>query len=117
MNFRLTLITSVSVLALAGCASHLKKPGETHDLITQELKTAAESRSKAAEMALQNALLPPAQSMIEAKALEHRFDLSVNNAPAKDVFLALVAGSNYSMILSPDVGGSITVSLKNVTVF
>jgi MSHA biogenesis protein MshL len=48
--------------------------------------------------------------------LEPRFDLTVNNAPARQVFMGLVEGTPYSMILHPDVSGTISLNLKEATV-
>ena len=46
-----------------------------------------------------------------------RFDLSVNNAPAAQVFMQIGNGTPYSMLVTPEVSGNVTVTLKNVTVF
>ncbi|NRF71115.1 pilus (MSHA type) biogenesis protein MshL [Aquincola sp. S2] len=51
---------------------------------------------------------PPAGS-------QARFDLSVNNAPAAQVFLQLGAGTPYSMLVSPEVAGNVTLTLKDTT--
>jgi MSHA biogenesis protein MshL len=48
--------------------------------------------------------------------LEPRFDLSVNNAPARQVFMGLVESTPYSMVVHPEVGGNVTLHLKNATV-
>src|SRR5258708_36493016 len=48
--------------------------------------------------------------------LEPRFDLNVSNAPASQVFMSIVSGTRYSMLLHPEVSGTISVSLKDVTV-
>lgn len=45
-----------------------------------------------------------------------RFDLSVSNAPAAQVFLQLGAGTQYNMLVAPEVTGTITVALRNTTV-
>ena len=45
-----------------------------------------------------------------------RFDLVVSNAPASQVFLQLGAGTSYNMLVSPEVTGNISVSLRNTTV-
>ena len=50
------------------------------------------------------------------KLLEPRFDLSVNNAPARQVFMGLVEGTPYSMVVHADVSGTVTLHLKNATV-
>ena len=47
---------------------------------------------------------------------EPRFDLSVNNAPAAQVFLQLASGTPYNMLVAPEVGGSLSVTLKNTSV-
>ena len=44
-----------------------------------------------------------------------RFDLVVNSASTRSVFLALVADTRYSMLLHPDVTGTLSVTLKGVT--
>ncbi|MBL0088234.1 MAG: pilus (MSHA type) biogenesis protein MshL [Ideonella sp.] len=49
-------------------------------------------------------------------ASETRFDLSVNNAPAAQVFLQLGNGTAYNMLVAPEVSGSLSVTLKNTTV-
>ena len=49
-------------------------------------------------------------------APEPRLDLLVNNAQAREVFLALVADTRYSMLMHPDVAGTLSVTLRGVTV-
>lgn len=47
---------------------------------------------------------------------EPRLDLLVNNAQAREVFLAIVADTRYSMLVHPDVSGTLSVTLRGVTV-
>jgi MSHA biogenesis protein MshL len=47
---------------------------------------------------------------------EKRFDISVNNVPADQFFLSLVDGTDYNMVIHPEVTGTITLNLKNVTI-
>ena len=57
----------------------------------------------------------PAPAAIGA-APEPHFDLAVNNAPAAQVFLQLAQGTPYNMLVSPDVSGTLSLTLRNTTV-
>jgi len=66
------------------------------------------------------ALLPPlavSPAQTDTKLLETKFDLAVNSTPAKHVFMAIVSGTRYSVLVHPDVSGTISLNLKDVTVF
>ena len=118
MKFRLMLPLMLLGLWLAGCTTQVKNPGATFDRIGQEMQGAVGSKPKAGEDALTQAMLPPMQLELPATAqsVEPRFDLAVSNAPAAQVFMALVSGTRYSMLVAPDVAGNVTVNLKSVTV-
>ena len=45
-----------------------------------------------------------------------RFDLHVEDADVKDFFRGLVADTEYNMVVHPDVGGRVSLSLKDVSV-
>jgi MSHA biogenesis protein MshL len=47
---------------------------------------------------------------------EERFDISVNAVAADQFFLSLVDGTNYNMVIHPEVSGSITLNLRNVSI-
>lgn len=115
----LTLTVAATALLLAGCAPQQFRPGTVHESIGNELKQAGAERP-AKDAASDKALLPPlAAEMPKAPAgpaAEPRFDLSVVNAPAQQVFMAIVTGTRYNMLVPPDVAGTITVNLKDVTV-
>jgi MSHA biogenesis protein MshL len=107
-------------LLLAGCAA----PGgrnQTADAIQREMNQAVQDSAqpgKAAD-AVNNALLPPLTvdlSRLDNKPLETKFDLEVSNTPVNQVFMAIVSGTRYSMLLHPEVGGNISLNLKDVTV-
>ena len=107
------------VLALvAGCAAP-PPPKGVLPAIASELASAAERKPPARPEALDRALLPPVQMGMPSVAgvdLEPRFDLNVSNAPAAQVFMSIVSGTRYSILLHPEVSGVISVSLKDVTV-
>jgi len=114
------MMIAAIVVAVAGCAEPPLRRDATHERIAAELDQAARVRAKpAAPEAVSQALLPPLvveMPRAEGKPLDQRFDLNVNNAPASQVFSAIVSGTRYSMIVHPDVRDSITVNLKDVTV-
>ncbi|MGH8726005.1 MAG: secretin N-terminal domain-containing protein, partial [Burkholderiales bacterium] len=87
--------------------------------IAAELARTGERRPPARPEALERALLPPVQlgmPSVPGLELEQRFDLAVTNAPAAQVFMSIVSGTRYSMLVRPDVSGAISVNLKDVTV-
>lgn len=47
---------------------------------------------------------------------EERFDISVNAVAADQFFLSLVDGTDYNMVIHPEVTGSITLNLRDVTI-
>lgn len=107
------------IVALSGCAAPFPKR-DTYDLMNAEMARAVASRAVAArpeEVAA--ALLPPLSSMPPrpARGTEERFNLSFNNAPANQFFRSIVAGTRYSMLVHPEVTGSISANLKDVTLF
>lgn len=105
-------------LAVAACATPERRPGATFDRIGDEVRVAAESgRAAAGSAAVDQAMLPPIDLGSEpAGAPEHRFDLAVSGAPAAHVFMAIVSGTGFSMLVPPEVSGLISLNLKNVTV-
>ena len=118
MKFKAILLLALTPLLFAGCATHQKAPGATFERIGEEMQGAVSARTKTTEDALNQAMMPPLQLEVPAAvaSVEPRFDLVVASAPATQVFMALVSGTRYSMLVAPEVSGSITVKLKNVTV-
>lgn len=114
------LAIAISLL-IAGCAEPPRTGSSaTLDTINSELDKATQNRNKAVTSeAVSRALLPPLMVEMprpDAQKPETRFDLSVSNAPASQVFLAIVSGTRFSMVLHPDVKGELSVNLKDVTV-
>lgn len=113
-------VLAMAVLTLiAGCTLPPRPPTSVGDHITGELdKALSDRKPQAAPPAVSEALLPPLRMdmpSVAGQPLEPRFDLAVNNAPASQVFMSLVSGTRYSMLVHPGVSGTISVSLKDVT--
>jgi len=101
---------------LAGCASD--RPLSTPDVMASvraDLAPPAAKAPAAVPASVSAALAEPAPKAI-APPPEPRLDLLVNNAQAREVFLAIVADTRYSMLMHPDVAGTLSVTLRGVTV-
>ncbi len=110
------LFIVLSLFAITGCATGGAGQGVKNQ-IDAELDTAVKAST---QTEVYDALLPPMpapSASADAASAEAKFDLSVSNTPAQQVFLAIVSGTRYSMLLHPDVSGSISLNLKDVTVF
>jgi MSHA biogenesis protein MshL len=109
-----------TAVLMSACQS---APPTTYEQIRQDVAAAAANRGPAAptvDEAVANALLPPAASLANQlpkarPALEERFNVSFNNVPAQQFFRSIVAGTRYNILVHPDVSGSITANLKDVT--
>lgn len=55
-------------------------------------------------------------SRVRVEPKDERFDVSVNNVPARVFFLSLVADSGVNVVAHPEVEGQISLELNNVTV-
>lgn len=103
---------------LTACATPSSHP-QTAQAIQQTMDQALQEVPANKMDAVNNALLPPLGMSVPvtSKPLETRFDLTVNNTPVTQVFMAIVSGTRYSVLLHPDVTGNVSLNLKDVTVF
>jgi MSHA biogenesis protein MshL len=115
------LVLAIALAGLAGCAEPPVRSDAAYDTIGTEFDKAVRQRAKPAPPdSVSQALLPPL--IVEmpkfevGKPLDQRFDLNVNNAPANQVFMAIVSGTRYSMVVHPEVRDPVSVNLKDVTV-
>ena len=107
-------------ICLSACQTVSEKKPD--NFIEQELSDALSAQPTAAQATtkppqdVQDALLPPMPEMNSDNAPEPRFDLSVNEAQAREFFVGLMQGSRWNVVLSPEVQGTISLDLKSVTV-
>jgi MSHA biogenesis protein MshL len=107
------------IASLVGCATPTPRHA-TYDLINEEMRKAAQASTLAPQPdAVAAALLPPLQiDMPPARQpAAERFSLTFNNVPAAQFFMAVVSGTRYNMLVHPDVSGTISANLKDVTLF
>lgn len=115
----------VAALGAAGC-QHLPEQDarsvapnlESIDTAMAAPETAPREAGPALPPQVQETLLPPVSVELPASArrVEQRFDIAVNGIPARQFFIGLVEDSPYNMVVHPDVAGSLTLDLKNVSV-
>lgn len=116
---RVSIGLCAGLLLLAGCAAPTAR-NQAADAIQREMNHAVQDSVKPSRVdEVNNALLPPLAMILPkvgTKPAETKFDLTVNNTPVSQVFTAIVSGTRYSMLLHPDVSGSVSLNLKDVTV-
>jgi len=111
------VVVSIGLGLLAGCASDrpLRTPEVSQVIRTELHPPEAPKTIVAVPASISEALAEPVPA-VAAPAPEPRLDLLVNNAQAREVFLAIVADTRYSMMMHPDVSGTLSVTLRGVTV-
>jgi MSHA biogenesis protein MshL len=117
------LLTLIAIaLSLSACQTQPRRA--TYDEISAEVASAAAKPAPAASgnEAVAAALLPPVSQLAEqlpkARAvLEERFNVNFNDVPVRQFYNSIVAGTRYNMLVHPDVSGTITANLKDVTLF
>ncbi|HEY7774080.1 MAG TPA: secretin N-terminal domain-containing protein, partial [Marinagarivorans sp.] len=105
---RYTLIAVIGVLA--SCA---RINGEL--IAEREMRAVANAESQR-QVITGDTSLPSAQAVYVKKVPAKRFNISVTNLPAKTFFLSLVSDAGVNVVTDPEVKGSISLELKNVTV-
>ena len=110
-------VVCLGVGLLAGCSAD--RPLRTPDVgqaIRAELPPPAPVKAAVQVPARISEALAEPVPLAQPSAPEPRLDLLVNNAQAREVFLAIVADTRYSMLMHPDVAGTLSVTLRGVTV-
>ncbi len=106
------------ILALGACATQFGVP---YGNAKKEMANASRQRTAPVQPeGVSRALLPSLtieMPKVDGRPIEPRFDLVVNGAPANQVFMAIVSGTRYSMVVHPSIKEAISVNLKDVTVF
>ncbi|WP_252273489.1 pilus (MSHA type) biogenesis protein MshL [Pseudomonas subflava] len=86
---------------------------QSEKLLDESLQQAEAQRKVAPPPAVQAALLPPLTGSLYSSG--PRFDVAAKDMPARDFFLSLMEGAGQNLVVHPEVTGTITFSLRRVT--
>ncbi|MCQ4348624.1 secretin N-terminal domain-containing protein [Pseudomonas stutzeri] len=118
MPYRLSrLVLFGSCCLLAACQTFTDGDRQLREQSARLLEDslAQSQRAPALPPAVQAALLPPLLPEAPALGGGPRFDVAVRDMEAREFFLSLMDGAGQNLVVHPEVGGSITFSLRNVT--
>ena len=128
MNFASTALATAAALALSACAlpqplssssspssARAVLPALEQALAAPELPELPEPAAPP-ETAVTQAISAEPPSLSGALPNEARVSIAMNQAPARQFFMALTAGTPYTLLLHPNVTGSYSARLQDVTV-
>lgn len=82
----------------------------------QEIVESQVVRSLEVPDAVSDALLEPSYTQNSSAKVETRFNVSVNEVPARTFFVSLVSDTGVNVVAHPEIAGSISLELRNVTI-
>ncbi|MDR3477045.1 MAG: pilus (MSHA type) biogenesis protein MshL [Gammaproteobacteria bacterium] len=124
-NIKVALVfICVTSIGISGCKTHPSKYPTSIDQMQASLSDgirgdrAIEKRHHQVPRAVREALLPSVSSHSHSddQLTQRHFNVAAEKVPAKAFFTGLVDGTPYNMVVSPEIEGTITLNLKNVTV-
>ncbi len=124
LTSNLSQIFTLALLAVLGACSSVPQDETSAERDMQQVQSqqaayrAQETQPDVPEainqQLLDSALLGARAQTFSAK--EPRFDVSVNEVPARTFFVSMIADSGVNVVAHPEISGSITLELKDVSV-
>lgn len=125
-NLSKLILLIISIISINACTTQRIHPthGTAGDQIQSEMQRAIASnttppiKTVRVPHSVSNALLPSVSDNY-IRATEppvRRFDVAADKIQAKAFFMSLVNGTSYNIVVNPDVTGTISLDLKNVTI-
>ncbi len=112
-----SLLATTALLALAGCAGTPLPRGTSPQpaSVMQALETSDILGPEPLPSPVA-AHIPEQPIIIQPDPNEPRVNITMNNVPARQFFMALTAGTRYTLLIHPNVTGLLSARLQDVTV-
>ncbi len=114
----------IFVLNLISCSTHQPVNGTAIDDMTVALhqglaqNQTLRDHHQQNQRDMSNALMPDLKFRhpVRVDPRHRRFDIAVKDAPARAFYMGLVTNTPISLVVSPEIKGNVTLSLKHVTI-
>ncbi|MDH3645807.1 MAG: pilus (MSHA type) biogenesis protein MshL [Gammaproteobacteria bacterium] len=112
-------ILLISLLLAGGCTTVPERGDSAAEAIERSLAEVGDSAETPVHQpprVVTDALLPPAAPVHANAAPEPHFDVNVKDTSARAFFLSLVDGTDYNIVVHPQIRGKISLAMKGTTV-
>lgn len=119
-KLKLTFALSTIFFTLVGCQSVPNDPVDMKESLNTAIKDTEALHSPKPLMQVptsvqQELMLDDINAAKQGMLAEKRLEISATEVSAKEFFQAMVRGSQYNVVIHPEVAGQISLSLTNVT--
>ncbi len=115
MNWTRLITSGVFAAGLSACSTLSPQPALDTSSVEAISDTLSEAQATSRREAVTQIVDAPAtvekQPVVEAE----RFDINVRNVAAREFYSGLVAGTDFNMVVHPEVAGKISLELRAVT--
>jgi MSHA biogenesis protein MshL len=122
---KIALLFVIAAVFITGCnvlpPKHVTSMQQAHATLLEAVnidKAIDKHHAQPLSKSVGEELLPPVAGNAhpENQLTQRRFNVTADKMPAKTFFTGLVDGTPYNMVVDPSIDGTITLSLKNVTI-